>query len=166
MISAYELERPEEQRDVFLILGRAGYFGPEYVQAMTAMVSFRKRNRFKGTAGLIIIGGRHERLSPGEIYRAAISLPTPPRHERWLELPIADLTDFEAIAAVCGMGLGTACYCQAYRDGVARGEPGVPGVGAEALGVKVLPSGGKRSRRGQKKSGAETEQMQLGLRIE
>ena len=43
VISAYGLERPEEQRDVFLILGRAGYFEPEYVQAMAAMVSFRNR---------------------------------------------------------------------------------------------------------------------------
>jgi len=43
VISVYGLERPEEQRDVFLILERAGYFEPEYVQAMTAMVSFRNR---------------------------------------------------------------------------------------------------------------------------
>ncbi|MFP3870625.1 MAG: type VII toxin-antitoxin system HepT family RNase toxin [Syntrophobacteria bacterium] len=43
VISVYGLERPEEQRDLFLILGRAGYFDEEYVQAMSAMVSFRNR---------------------------------------------------------------------------------------------------------------------------
>ena len=64
---------------------------------------------------------------------------------------------------MCGMGLGTACYCQAYRDGIARGDPGVPDVDAEVLGVKVLPVEGKRPRRGRKKSGDEAEQMRLDL---
>ncbi len=64
---------------------------------------------------------------------------------------------------MCGIGLSTACYCQAYRDGIARGDPGVPGVGAEVLGVEVLPAEGKRPRRGQKKVGGEAEQMELGL---
>jgi uncharacterized protein YutE (UPF0331/DUF86 family) len=43
VISVYGLERPEEQRDVFSVLGRAGYFDEKYVQAMSAMVSFRNR---------------------------------------------------------------------------------------------------------------------------
>jgi len=43
VISAYDLERPEEQRDVFLILGRAGYFEPAYAEVMTTLVSFRNR---------------------------------------------------------------------------------------------------------------------------
>jgi len=79
------------------------------------------------------------------------------------ELPAADRAEFEAIGTMCGMGLGTACYCRAYRDSFARGEPGVPGVGAEALGVKVLPSEGKRSRRGRKKAAREDEQLALEL---
>jgi hypothetical protein len=80
-----------------------------------------------------------------------------------LELPAAERAEFEAIATMCGMGLGTSCYCQAYRDGIARGDPGVPGVGAEVLGVKVLPAEGKRSRRGRKKAEGEAEQMRLDL---
>ena len=81
-----------------------------------------------------------------------------------LELPAAERAEFEAIATMCGMGLGTSCYCQAYRDGIARGDPGVPGVGAEALGVKVLPVEGKRPRRGRKKTGDEAKQMRLDLK--
>jgi hypothetical protein len=81
------------------------------------------------------------------------------------ELPLAERAEFEAIAGMCGIGLGTACYCQAYRDGVARGEPGVPGVGEEALGVKVLPVEGKRPGRGKRKAaGDEAEQLRLGLK--
>jgi len=64
---------------------------------------------------------------------------------------------------MCGISLDTPCYCQAYRDGVARGEPGVPGVGAEVLGVKVLAAEGKRSRRGRRKAKDEVEQMRLEL---
>jgi hypothetical protein len=79
-------------------------------------------------------------------------------------LPAADRAEFEAIATMCGIGLGTSCYCQAYRDGIARGDPGVPGVGAEALGVKVLPVEGKRPRRGLKKTGDEAKQMRLDLK--
>ena len=44
----------------------------------------------------------------------------------------------EAIASVCGIPLGMPCYCQAYRDGVAPGGPGVPGVGEGVLGAKVV----------------------------
>ena len=43
VISVYGLKRPEEQRDVFLILGQAGYFESAYVESMMAMVSFRNR---------------------------------------------------------------------------------------------------------------------------
>lgn len=78
-------------------------------------------------------------------------------------LPAADRAEFEAIATMCGMGLGTSCYCQAYRDGMARGDPGVPGVGAEVLGMSVLPAEGKRPRRGWKKAEGEAEQMRLDL---
>jgi len=53
-------------------------------------------------------------------------------------LPASDRGEFEAIAVQCGIPLGTACYCQAYREGFTRREPGVPGVGEEVLGVKVL----------------------------
>jgi hypothetical protein len=65
---------------------------------------------------------------------------------------------------MCGIGLGTTCYCQAYRDGVARGEPGVPGVGEDALGVKVLPAEGARPGRGKGKAARdEAEQLRLDL---
>jgi hypothetical protein len=76
------------------------------------------------------------------------------------DLPAADRAEFEAIAGMCGIGLGTTCYCQAYRDSITRGEPGVPGVGAKVLGVKVLASEGKRSWR---KSRSEGEQLGLDL---
>ena len=69
----------------------------------------------------------------------------------------------QAIATMCGIGLGTSCYCQAYRDGITRGDPGVPGVDAQVLGVKALPTEGKRPRRGRKKAGGEAEQMPLDL---
>jgi len=80
------------------------------------------------------------------------------------ELAAADRAEFEAIAGVCGMELSTRCYCQAYRDGIAHGEPGVPGVKEEALGIKVVTAEGKRSRRARKKAeGTEAEQMGLDL---
>lgn len=79
------------------------------------------------------------------------------------DLPAADRAEFEAIAGMCGIGLGTTCYCQAYRDGVARGEPGAPGVGAEVLGVKVVAAEGKPSRRGRKRKVGDVEVEQLGL---
>jgi uncharacterized protein YutE (UPF0331/DUF86 family) len=41
IISVYGLERPEAQRDVFLILARTGYLDDEYAQRMSEMVSFR-----------------------------------------------------------------------------------------------------------------------------
>jgi uncharacterized protein YutE (UPF0331/DUF86 family) len=37
----YGLERPEVQRDVFLILARTGYLDDEYARRMSEMVSFR-----------------------------------------------------------------------------------------------------------------------------
>jgi hypothetical protein len=77
------------------------------------------------------------------------------------DLPAAERAEFEAIAGMCGIGLGTTCYCQAYRDGVARGEPGVPGVGEEALGVKVLPAEVKRPGRGKRKAEGGAEQLKL-----
>lgn len=77
------------------------------------------------------------------------------------ELPAADRAEFEAIGTMCGMGLGTACYCRAYRDSFARGEPGVPGVDAEVLGVKVMEEG-RESKRGRKKGEtAEARQERL-----
>ncbi|MEW6233012.1 MAG: DUF86 domain-containing protein [Chloroflexota bacterium] len=43
VISVYGLERPEEQRDVFLILAKTGYLDDEYARQMGEMVSFRNR---------------------------------------------------------------------------------------------------------------------------
>ena len=78
------------------------------------------------------------------------------------DLPAADRAEFEAIAAMCGISLESRCYCQAYREAMARGEPGVPGVTEEALGVKVLPVGEGLQRRGRKRKD-KGEQMGLGL---
>lgn len=79
------------------------------------------------------------------------------------DLPEAERAEFEAIASACGIRLGTACYCQAYRGGIARSEPGVPGVGAEVLGVKVVAVEGKGSKQGRRKAKTEAEQMTLDL---
>jgi len=81
------------------------------------------------------------------------------------DLPAADWAEFQAIAEMCGLPLGTHCYCQAYRDGVARGEPGVPGVGEEVLAVKWGVEGEKWSQRGSKDktSGVKLKQMELNL---
>lgn len=43
IISVYGLDKPEEQRDVFLILARTGYLDDEYARQMGEMVSFRNR---------------------------------------------------------------------------------------------------------------------------
>jgi uncharacterized protein YutE (UPF0331/DUF86 family) len=43
IISVYGLERPEEQKDIFLILAKTGYLDEEYAQQMGEMVSFRNR---------------------------------------------------------------------------------------------------------------------------
>jgi len=77
------------------------------------------------------------------------------------DLPAADRDEFEAIAGTCGIGLGTSCYCQAYRDGVARGEPGVPGVGDDVLGVKPLAVARRQPGRRRKKDGTEGQQLTL-----
>ena len=74
-----------------------------------------------------------------------------------------DRAGFEAIATMCGIGLGTTCYCRAYHDGVARGEPGVPGVGEDVLGVKPVVSRGKQPRQEWKLAGIEGEQLALNL---
>ena len=57
------------------------------------------------------------------------------------ELSPADRAEFESIAGICGIGLGTTCYCQAYRDAFARrgrraggGGRGVGGEGGRAGG--------------------------------
>ena len=77
-------------------------------------------------------------------------------------LPEEEVLEFEGIAGMCGISLGTMCYCQAYRDGIARGEPGVPGVGEDVLGVKVVASEGKRPRQGRQAKG-QAEQLPMDL---
>jgi len=78
----------------------------------------------------------------------------------------ADRAEFQAIAEMCGLSLGTPCYCQAYRDGVARGEPGVPGVTTGVLEVRVPLSERKHSRqRRVEKGGVTEEQLALELRL-
>ena len=55
-------------------------------------------------------------------------------------------------ASMCNIRLDAACYCQAYRDDVARGEPGVPGAGEGILSPKVVTAEGKRKKGGSKLS--------------
>jgi uncharacterized protein YutE (UPF0331/DUF86 family) len=43
LISVYRLTRPENQKDIFPILARAGYLDDDYAQAMSEMVQFRNR---------------------------------------------------------------------------------------------------------------------------
>lgn len=43
IISVYALGRPEEQKDIFLILAKAGYLNEGYARQMAEMVSFRNR---------------------------------------------------------------------------------------------------------------------------
>lgn len=43
LISVYGLTRPEDQKDVFPILARAGYFDDDYALAMSKMVQIRNR---------------------------------------------------------------------------------------------------------------------------
>jgi len=76
-------------------------------------------------------------------------------------LPKADRAEFQAIAEMCGMPAGTRCYCQGYRDAAAAGEPGVPGVGEESLGVKVVRA--VREQRGRYKVAGDVGAEQLGL---
>jgi len=78
------------------------------------------------------------------------------------ELPEADGLEFEGIAGMCGISLETDCYCWAYREGIARGEPGVPKVDAEVLGVRVVVAEQKRERR-RGKSGRQADQLELDL---
>jgi len=78
-------------------------------------------------------------------------------------LPAAHRAEFEAIARVCGIGLDTGCFCQAYREGVARDEPGVPGIGSDVPEVKVMSPGKKRPQRPRTKEQDTVQQMDLGL---
>jgi len=43
LISVYGLPKPEDQKDVFPILARAGYLDDNYAQAMSEMVQLRNR---------------------------------------------------------------------------------------------------------------------------
>lgn len=43
IIAVYQLKRPEEQKEVFLILARAGYIDDTYASAMAEMVKMRNR---------------------------------------------------------------------------------------------------------------------------
>jgi len=79
------------------------------------------------------------------------------------DLPEADRLEFEGIARMCDIGLGTACYCRAYQDGVARGEPGVHGVGEEVLGVKHVVLEERQSKRGRSEADSNAEQLRLKL---
>jgi hypothetical protein len=79
------------------------------------------------------------------------------------ELDEADRVEFAAIAYMCDIPLETACYCQAYRDGVSHGEPGVPQVDEEILGVKVVMAEERKSRQEERRKRSEGEQLELGL---
>jgi hypothetical protein len=78
-------------------------------------------------------------------------------------LPPEEKLEFEGIAGMCGISLDTPCYCRAYREGIANGEPGVPGVTPEILAVKVLPTEKKKGRAGQRKDEVQADQLQLDI---
>lgn len=78
-------------------------------------------------------------------------------------LPQGEYLEFEGIAGRCGMSLDTPCYCQAYRDGIAIGQSGVPGLTQEALDVKVVQSETKRPSRVSKKQSGNGQQLDLGI---
>jgi hypothetical protein len=65
-----------------------------------------------------------------------------------MSLSPVDRAGFEAIATVCGIGLGPTCYCRAYRDGVARGEPGGPSVGGGRIGREAAGRQGEMASHG------------------
>lgn len=81
-------------------------------------------------------------------------------------LPQGEVLEFEGIAGLCGISFASPCFCQSYRDGFAHGAPTVPGVGEEALGVKIVaapePPPSKRGRKPKAESGPE----QLALELE
>lgn len=78
-------------------------------------------------------------------------------------LPQGEYLEFEGIAGRCGISLDTPCYCQAYRDGMAEGRAGVPGVSAEVLEVKVVQSEVKRPGRVSRKKNDSDQQLDLGI---
>ena len=79
------------------------------------------------------------------------------------EMPAADRAEFEAIAGLCSISLDTPCYCRAYRDGLKQEQPGVPGVTTEALGVKALPSAGRKPAGREKKEDKDSPQLQMDI---
>ncbi len=79
------------------------------------------------------------------------------------ELPSSERAEFEAIAEMCGLRLGTRCYCQAYVDGVGKGEPGVSGVGQDVLGLRWLETSERMTPKGTRSSDRDATQMELGL---
>lgn len=78
-------------------------------------------------------------------------------------LPAEEKLEFEGIAGMCGISLDTPCYCRAYREGIAQGEPGVPGVTAEILAVKVLSSEKKKGRTARRKDDNQADQLSLDI---
>lgn len=78
-------------------------------------------------------------------------------------LPAEEKLEFEGIAGMCGISLDTPCYCRAYREGIAQGEPGVPGVTPEILAVKVLSSEKKKGRPGRRKDDNQADQLRLDI---
>ena len=78
-------------------------------------------------------------------------------------LPAEEKLEFEGIAGMCGISLDTPCYCRAYREGIAQGDPGVPGVTPEILAVKVLSSEKKKGRPGQRKDDNQADQLRLDI---
>lgn len=78
-------------------------------------------------------------------------------------LPAEEKLEFEGIAGMCGIGLDTPCYCRAYREGIAQGDRGVPGVTPEILAVKVLSSEKKKGRAGRRKDEDQADQLSLDI---
>lgn len=69
--------------------------------------------------------------------------------------------EFEGLATMCGLSLDTYCYCREYKEGIAEGQPGVPGVTPELLQVKVIQGAEAK----QKESGSDKKQKDKGSQL-
>lgn len=78
-------------------------------------------------------------------------------------LPAQEKLEFEGIAGMCGISLDTPCYCRAYREGIAQGDPGVPSVTPEILAVKVLSREKKKGHPSRRKDDNQADQLRLDI---
>lgn len=79
------------------------------------------------------------------------------------ELRPAERSEFESIAAACGIGLETRCYCQAFQQAYKQGDPCAPGLSAEVLGLKPIEVESEQPRRAKRKGPDKPNQMEFDL---